>query len=168
MNDTIKIALLHLSLLVTQGLFMYVSNKQQLKSRRRLYLLAAPLVAALPVLLARQSPHSYCIYEYSIVICMIIAAVTDTTYTALTNREYLTDAAICRFRYAYFLICIMAAFSGGISIWLKLFCLAILAGVLCWSCILKKHSWLELISAIPLALISYACALPFVKYVIKL
>ena len=167
MNDTIEIALLHLSLLAIQGIHMYVSNKQQLKNKRHLYMLAMPFVAALPIVLSQQSLHSYSIYEYSIVLCMMIAATADTSCTAFADREYFTDATIRRLHYSYFLICLMAAFSGEISIWVKAVCMTLLAGVLCWSCLLKKHSWIELIKAIPLALFSYICAWTFVKYVIK-
>ena len=167
MNDTIKIALLHLSLLATQGIHIYVSNKQQYKNKRHLFLLAIPLVAVLPVFLSKQSLHSYSIYEYSIVLCIMIAAIADTSYTALTNKEYFTDATIRRLHYSYFLICLMAAFSGEISIWVKAVCMILLAGVLCWSCLIKKHSYIELIKAIPLAFFSYTCAWTFVKYVIK-
>lgn len=168
MNDTIKIAILHLSLLAVQGIYMYVSNKQQLKSKRYLYLLAIPFVVTLPVFLDMQSPHSYSIYEYSIVFCILTVAVVDASYAALTNKEYFTDMTIRRLQYSYFLICLMATVSGGISIWVKAVCLILLAGIFCWYCLMKKHSWLELIKAIPLALFSYACAWVFVKYVTKL
>ena len=167
MNSLFKIALLHLSLLATQGFYMYVSNKQQLKSNRCLYLLAIPFVVTLPVFLDMQSTHSYSIYEYSIVFCILAAAVVDASYAALTNKEYFIDVTIRRLLYSYFLICLMAAFSGGISIWAKIVCLILLAGVFCWYCLMKKHSWLELIKAIPIALFSYACAWVFVKYVTK-
>ena len=167
MNNTIKIALLHLSLLAIQGFYMYISNKQQLKNKRYLYLLAMPLVAALPIFLNIQSPHSYNVYEYSIVYCMITAASADVSYVILTNKEYFTNATIRRLQYSYFLICLMAAFTGGISIWVKAVCITLLAGILCWFCLLKKLSWLEFIKAIPLALFSYTCAWLFVKHVIK-
>lgn len=168
MNNTINTALLHLSMLATQAIFMYISNKQQLKAKRYLYLLALPFVAAFPVVLNLQDPHSCSIYEYSIVFCIITAATADTTYAAFTNKEYFTDKTIRRLQYSYFLICLMASFSGGISIWVKAVCTILLAGSFCWHCLMKKHSWLELIMAIPLALLSYACAWPFVKYVLKM
>lgn len=168
MDNTVKIVLLHLFLLAVQGFYMFVSNRQQLKDKRYLYPAAIPIVGAMPVLLHSQSPHVYSVYEYAIVICMITAAMADVSYVVLTNKEYLTDAAIRRFHYSYFLICLIAAFCGGIRIWVKAACILLLAGIICWSCLIKKHSRSEPIKAIPLALFSYACAWVFVKYVLEI
>ena len=167
MNTMLKIALLHLLLLGAQAFYVYYSNKAQMKNRRYLYILAAPLVAALPVLFYTQDPHAYYIYEYSIVICLLTAAVADVTYVTVTNKEYLTDAASRRFLYSYSLICLMASLSGEVSIWLRAVCVILIASITCRCCIVKKHSWSELIKAVPLALFSFICAWVFVKYVIK-
>lgn len=168
MDNTVRIALLHLFLLATQGFYMFVSNRQQLKNKRYLYPTAIPIVAAMPVLLNSQSPHAYSIYEYSIIICMITAAAADVSYAAITNKEYFTDAAVRKLHYSYFLICLAVAVSAGAGTWIKAVLLILLSGIICWSCLIKKHSLSELIKATPLSLLSYVCAWAFVKYVLKI
>ena len=158
MNYLVKIAFLHLMLLASQAIYMYVSNTAQLISRRFQYIAWMPLVVGLPTILYSQSADSYYLYEYAVVICMITAAISDTVYAALTNREYLTDETVRRFRYSYFLICIVSVFSGGINIWIKAFVTLILAGTLYISHMVIRRPVAEFFKSIPLAMFSLACA----------
>ena len=75
-----KVAFLHLIILTSQAICMYLSNKAQMKNKWYLYLISLPVVLAYPVVLNAQNPDAYSIYEYTIVIYAITAFVVDVTY----------------------------------------------------------------------------------------
>ena len=158
MNDTVKIAFLHLTILATQAFYMYLSNKTQLKKYRYLYVAAIVPVMTVPVILSIQNPHAYYLYEYAILICIFTAAITDVIISAGLNKEYLTDATFCRFSYSYFLICIAAAFSGGISMSIRIVIVMIIIGLIIIFTFFKKQTALAFVKSIPLAALSVVCS----------
>ena len=165
-TEVLKILLLHFILLASQAFYMYLSNKTQLKRNRNLYFIALLPVLALPVLYILRDPSAYPVYEYAVVFCMIAAALADTVYAAACNKEFFTDQTIRSLHYSYFVICMAVSFCRGTGMLIKAVTAAILAAVVCWSCVLKKHSPAEFAKAAALALCSFACSLTFVTYVI--
>ena len=158
MNDTVKIALLHLTILSTQAFYMYLSNKTQLKRYRYLYVAALVPVLAVPTILNFQDPHAYCLYEYATIICIFTAAVADVIIAAGYNKEYMTDDAFYRFCYSYFLICVAAAFSGGISISIRIITAMTVAVLLVLFTFFKKQPVQTFAKGIPLAAFSVVCS----------
>lgn len=168
MNYYMKIVLLHLIILGSQAFYMYLSSKMQFKRKKYLYLIALPLVIALPVIFNALDPTAYHMYEYTVVIFMIIAAITDVSYAAAVGRDYMTDGTIRTFNYSYFIICLVSSFCGETGILIKAIIALCLAALIFWYCFRKKHSATELAKAIPFVLISFACAWVLVKYLLKL
>lgn len=164
MNTSIKIALLHLIIFATQALYMYLSNKGQFMKKRNLYVPALPFVLAFPVILSSQSPDAYDLYEYAIVICIFISAVSDVTFAVL-DREYMTEVAFRRLLYAYFLICMAAAAGNGVSSWLRAIVVLALIGSFSVFNIRKKCSPAEIIKSLPLAISSYVCSWVFLYFI---
>ena len=158
MNTIVKVAFLHLMLLASQAIYMFVSNTAHLKSRRFLYVVWLPFVVGLPAVMYYQCPDAYYFYEYAIVTCMIVAAIADAAVAAAMNREYLTDSTARRFQYSYLLICVLSAFCGGAGSWVRTVTVLLLIGTFCVLHFLKKHPASEFLRSIPLALLSTACA----------
>ena len=154
----IKIAVLHVALVAAQAIYMFVSNTAQMKSRIKLYVLSIPVVAAFAVVLYVQDKDAYTLYLYSLVMCMIIAAFADTVSSAAANREYLSDQTSRRFHYSYFIICLVMSLFGGVSPAVKGAAVLLLAGLFLYQHFLKGHPASEIARAVPLAVISIACA----------
>lgn len=164
MNAIVKIALLHILFFVSQAFYMYLSNKPQLKKHRYLYLIAVPIATVFPTVIYSQDPQIYDLYEYAIVFCIIAAAMVDVTLAAGFGREYLTDKTGRSLTYSYFLICTATAFAGSTSIAVRAITLFLLAGSLLIFVLVKKHSAVELIAGIPLALVSVICSWAFLHF----
>lgn len=164
MNAIVKIALLHILFLASQAFYMYLSNKPQLKKHRYLYLIAVLIVTAFPIVIFSQDPQIYDLYEYAVVFCIVAAAMVDVTLAAAFGREYLTDKNGRCLTYSYFLICTAIAFAGSTSITVRTITLFLLAGSLMIFIIVKKHSAVELIAGIPLALVSVICSWAFLEF----
>ena len=165
-TEIVKTVLLHSILLASQAFYMYLSNKAQLKSSRRLYIAAIPLVLALPAVFSLESHTAYLTYEYAIVFCMITAMLADTTYAAVFNKEFFSDTMICSLHYSYFIICLAAAFCVGTGVLIKVIAAVILAAAFFFLCIMKRHSPAEFAKAVPLALLSFAGSWAFINYVL--
>ena len=167
-NIYVKIAFLHLIILGSQAFYMYLSSKKQFKSKKYLYLIALPFVIVLPVIFNALDPAAYHMYEYTVVILMIIAAIIDASYAAARNRDYFIDATIRTLNYSYLMICLAASFCGETGIMIKVMIIFCLVAMFFWYCFRNKHSASEFTKAIPLVLISFACAWVLVKYLLKL
>lgn len=154
----VKIAILHIALVASQAIYMYVSNTAQMKSRIKLYVLGIPVVAAVAVVMYVQDRDVYNFYLYSLVMCMIIAALADTISSAAANREYLSDQTARRFHYSYFMICLIMSVVGDVSLVVSGAAVLMLAGLFFYQHFLKGHPVSELARAVPLAVISVACA----------
>ena len=165
-TEVVKIAFMHLILLATQAFYMYLSNKKQFRSNKKLYIIALPLVTALPVILYSQAQAAYTVYEYAIVFCFITAAIADISYAAAFNKEFFSDQAIRSLHYSFFIICLAVSFCAGTGILIKVLTAVILAAAFFFLCIMKKHSPAEFVKAVPLALFSFICSWAFTTYVI--
>ena len=164
MNTSIKIVLFHTAILATQAFYMYLSNKEQMLKRWYLYVLIMPFVLTFPVILNKQSPYAYDLYEYAIMFCIFTAAILDTIF-AIFNKEYMADERVRRFQYTYFFICMAVACNSGISSWLRAINLLALIGSLCLSNVLKKQSPYEILKSLPLAVSSYVCSYAFLFFI---
>ena len=158
MNESIKIALLHIMLLGSQAIYMYITSKDQMKKRKVLYLAAIPFVAGFAVLLYRSDPKTYSLYEYSLVFCMIAAAIADSVCAAYLDRDYMQDSSIRRFCYTYFMIGIAAVCLGHVNILTVLAPAVVLACTFAVMVFVKDHPAKELLKALPLTVISVASA----------
>lgn len=159
-----KIAILHLWILAVQVFYMYLSNKNQLKNNRYLYLIAVPIATAFPVIISSQNMQAYNFYEYAVIFCIVFAAIIDSSISALYNKEFLTDAAGMSLTLSYFLICTVTAFRGDISIAVRVVTLFLLAGAFLVCRFTKKHSFAELLKCIPVAVISVICSWLFLRF----
>lgn len=159
-----KIAILHLWILAVQVFYMYLSNKNQLKNNRYLYLIAVPIATAFPVIISSQNMQAYNFYEYAVIFCIVFAAIIDSSISALYNKEFLTDAAGMSLTLSYFLICTVTAFRGDISIAVRMVTLFLLAGAFLVCRFTKKHSFAELLKCIPVAVISVICSWLFLRF----
>jgi len=159
-----KIALLHLWILAAQVFYMYLSNKNQLKNNRYLYLLAVPIATAFPAIIGGQDIQAYNLYEYAVVFCIIFAAVADASIVAAYDREFLTDAEGMSLTLSYFLICTVISFSGDISMAVRMVAAFLLVGVFLLLSIVKKHSIVELLRSVPIAALAFACSWLFLRY----
>lgn len=158
-----NIALLHLWILASQAFYMYLSNKDQLKKHRYLFLIAVPIVMAFPVLVNSMDQQAYLLYEYAVIFCIVFAAVTDVSLAAF-NKEYLSYETCRSLVYTYFLICIGVSFSGNISMAVKIVPVFLLVSSFLVFSIVKKHSVTALIKSIPLALLSVVCSWAFLRF----
>lgn len=166
MNETIKIVLLHLFILAIQALYMYLSNKPQLKSKRLLFLIAIPITAAFPAILNAQDHFSYSLYEYSIIFCILTGAVADVILAAGYNKEYLTDASGRRLLYSYLMICMASAFIGNAAASVRALSVIVFFAVLLVLCFKKKAPLAEPVKAVPLAAFALACSWAFLRYIL--
>jgi len=142
---------------------MYLSNKTQLNKHRYLYLIAIPIIAAFPVIISSQDMQAYTLYEYAIVFCIIFAAIVDASLAA-TNREYLTDETCRSLIYTYFLLCMVITFWGNTGITVKMISAFLLGTSILVFTLVKKHSVIELVKSIPLALLSVFCSWAFIQF----
>lgn len=158
MNTSMKIALMHLIILGAQAFYMFLSNRKQMLRRRYLYLLAAMFVVAFPVIINKQNADAYALYEYAVVVCIIIVALVDSVEAAAKDKDYLTDERTLRLQYTYFFICLAVSFASGISSWVG--AVTVLALIVSFSIlhVTKKQSPIEIIKSLPLAAFSYACS----------
>ena len=154
----VKIALLHIALIASQAAYMLVSNTAQMKSRIKAYILCIPVVVAFAIALYVQDKDAYFLYLYSLVMCMIIAALADTLSSAAANREYLSDQTVRRFHYSYFIICLAMSVIGDVGLVVSGAAVLMLAGLFFYQHFLKENPASELAKAVPLAVISIACA----------
>ena len=164
MNTTLSIVILHLIIFASQAFYMYFSSKAQMKSRRKLYLVALPYVIAFPLILNYQDPEAYTLYEYSIVFCIIFAAVTDVVYAAVRDKDLMTDSMIRSLHYSYFLICTAAVYSENVSILFRTVISLILLSLILLYILFRKQTIKEFVKAIPLSMLSIACAWAFVTF----
>lgn len=163
MSNT-KIALLQMWILAAQVFYMYLSNKDQLKKDRWLYLIAVPIATAFPVIIGGQDIHSYDLYEYAIIFCIVFAAVVDLSVVAYFNREFLTDTEGMSLTLSYFLICTVTAFYGNISKTVRIVAVFLFAGAFLVFIIIKKCSLAELLKSMPIALLSVVCSWLFLRF----
>lgn len=159
-----QIAILHLWILAVQVFYMYLSNKNQLKSNRYLYLIAVPIAVAFPAIISSQSMQAYNLYEYSVIFCIVFAAIVDSSIAALYNKEFLADAAGMSLTLSYFLICTITAFRGNISMAVRIVTVFLLAGAFLVLRCIKKHSAVELLKSIPVAVLSVICSWLFLRF----
>ena len=164
MTTIIKIIILHLLLLATQALYMYLSNKALLMKNRYLYLLIMPVIILFPILLNHKAAYSYDLYEYAIVVCIITAAVADVSCAAF-NKEYMTEEKIRSLHYAYFLICTSAAFIGGAGNSITAICAAVLTALLLFQVSVRKHSAAEFVKSLPIAAFSLVCSWALFRFI---
>ena len=162
--NLIKIALLHLWILAVQVFYIYLSNKDQLKMNRYLYLIAVPVATAFPAIISGQDMHAYDLYEYAVIFCMIFVAVVDASVAVVSNRQYLTDTEGMSLTLSYFLICAVSAFCGDVSMAVRLVTLFLLAGAFLVFSIMKKRSAAELLRSLPVAALSVACSWAFLRF----
>lgn len=162
--STTNIALLHLWVLASQAFYMYLSNKAQFKKHRYLYLIAIPIITAFPVIISSQDLQVYNLYEYAIVFCIVFAAIVDSSIAAAFDREYLTDETCRSLIYTYFLICVIASVWGSTGITVKMIPAFLLAASILVFILVKKHSAIELVKSIPLALLSVFCSWAFLRF----
>ena len=146
-----KIVLLNLWILAAQAFYMYLSNKNRLKSDRYLYLIAAPIAAAFPAVIGSQDIQAYSLYEYAVVFLIIFAAVADISAAASFNREFLTETEGMSLTLSYFLICTVTAFYGDVSVIVRIAAVFLPAGAFLVFSIKKKRSLAELLKSMPLA-----------------
>ena len=156
--------MLHLWILAGQAFYMYLSNKNQLKNNRYLYLIAVPIAAAFPVIINSQNMQAYNMYEYAVVFCIIFAAIIDVSISALYDKEFLNDANGMSLTFSYLLICIATAFLGDISVTVRMVTAFLLAGTFLAFCFTKKHSFVELLKCIPIAALSVVCSWLFLRF----
>lgn len=166
MNETVKIVLLHLLILATQALYMYLSNKSRFKQTRALFLIAVPLVSAFPALLNMREPYSCSLYEYSVIFCVFTAALADVILAAGYGREHITEVSGRRFMYAYLIICAASALIGSAGAGMVLLTAIVFAAVIFYQCFAMRHSVTELFNAIPLSAFSLVCSLVFLQYIL--
>ena len=152
------IAFLHFTILASQALYMYLSNKDQMKKRRYMYLAALPIVLAVPIAMNMQNPAAYSLYEYSILFCFFTAAVADVCISTGFDKSYLTDENIQSLNCSYFMICAAVTYIENMSIAFKAVFSLILICVIAASFITKKNSVKGLLKAFPLTIFSIACA----------
>ena len=158
MKTIIGIAFLHLTILASQALYMYLSNIDQLKKRRYLYLVALPIVTAVPIAMNAENPSAYNLYEYAILFCFFAAAVLDVCIASGFDRSYMTDENIQSFHYSYFMICTAVVFIENLSIAFKGIFATVLIGLIVWLIVVKKNSIKSLTKAIPITIIALACS----------
>ena len=159
-----KIAMLHLWILAVQVFYMYLSNKNQLKNNRYLYLIAVPIAVAFPVIISSQDMQTYYLYEYAVIFCIVFAAVVDSSIAALYNKEFFTDANVMSLALSYFLICAATAFRGDISIAVRMVSLFLLVGAFLVFRFTKKRSFGELLKSMPVAVLSIICSWLFLRF----
>ena len=159
-----KIAMLHLWILAVQVFYMYLSNKNQQKTNRYLYLIAAPIAVAFPVIISSQDMQTYNLYEYAVIFCIVFAAVVDSSIAALYNKEFFTDANGMSLALSYFLICAATAFWGDISIAVRMVTLFLLVGAFLVFRFTKKRSFGELLKSMPIAVLSIICSWLFLRF----
>ena len=159
-----KIVLLQLWMLAGQVFFMYLSNKNQLKNNRYLYLIAVPIATAFPAVIGVQDMQAYDLYEIAVFLCILFAAVADSSIAAMFNREFLTDAEGMSLTLSYFLICTVSAFYGDISMTVRIAAVFFLAGAFLAFTIMKKYSFTELMKSTPIAVLSVVCSWLFVRF----
>ena len=123
-------------------------------------------MAAFPVILNGQSAKGYNLYEYSIVICIIFAAIVDIAFAAL-DREYLNDSTSRSMVYTYLLICSAAVLYGGANIPVMIVIFFLLAASLVLFIFVRHNSISEFAKSIPLAAASVLCAWAFVTFALK-
>ena len=152
-----KVALLQVMLVVAQAIYMLISNTDQLKKKKHFFIAGLVPVLVFPLMFYKNSEYAYQLYLYSIVICMITAAIADGCVAAFKNREYLEDASARRLTYAYFMICVIVSAVAKQGVALTLGAAAVLAGVFIWECLVKNNHAAELAKAIPLAAVSIGC-----------
>lgn len=157
-----KIVFLHLCILAVQVLYIYLSNKDQLKNNRYLYLIAVPIATAFPAIIGGQDIQAYNLYEYAVIFCMIFVAAADTSIAAVFNREIITDAGCISFTLSYFLICTATAFCGNISMAVRLVSMVFIGAVLFFS-IIKRSTPAELLKSVPIAALSFASSWLFIR-----
>ena len=166
MLSTIKIALLHLVILAAQSFYMYLSSKSLMKSRRYLYLAAIPIVMIFPVILGSQDPAVQTLYEYSLVFCVMAAAVVDVMVSSYRNKDYMTENSWCKYMCAYFMICTAVAWYGHTGISLRLAATALLGASVVYGVIMKKLTTKYLLKAVLLAAVSLVCSWAFVDWLL--
>ena len=166
MNETIKTVLLALAILAAQALYMYLSSKNQLKSRWYLYILAIPLVSAVSVIMYSSSEYALNLYEYAVIICIFTAAVADVIYAARYNKDYMNDETACGFLYAYLMIVTAASWFVNASLPARIISAILLAASIIVFSFVKKHSLKELLKASVLTFFSVICSWSFMTFVL--
>ena len=151
-------------MLASQAFYMYLSNKAHLKAYRYLYLIAVPLVAAFPVILNSQDHNAYTLYEYSVVFCIVFAAIVDSSIAAAFNKEYMTESASRSLVYSYLLICVVTSFLGGAGITVRIIPAFLLASSVLVYTLVQKNAAIEFIKSFPLALLSIFCSWAFLQF----
>lgn len=162
--NTIQIVLLFLIILAAQAFYMYLSSKNQFRRKWYLYVLAIPLVTAFPVIMHSHNTYAFDLYQYAIVVCIIVAAFADICYAAKHNEDYMTDDHSCGFLYAYLMITAAIAWYGSTSFALKVITMILLTGSITVCSFVRKHSLKELVRASVLALFSTACSWAFLTF----
>lgn len=166
MNTTFETGFLFLIILAAQAFYMYLSSKNQLKSKWYLYILAIPFVTAFPIIMYSQNTFAFHLYEYAIVVCIITVAAADICYAAKHNIDYMTDERCYRFLYAYLMICTTIAWYGSTVLSVKIITAFLLAGSIVICSFVRKHSVHEVLKAPLFALFSLACSWALLKFAI--
>ena len=166
MNTIFKIIFLHLLMLASQAFYMYLSNKTLMKKTRYMYFAAVPLVIAVPIILDLQNTYAYSLYEYSILFCILGAALADVICAAAHNKEYMTDETTRSFHYAFFLICFATACIGGTSMLIIIITVTALVTFMAFQIFIRKRSATEFIKSLPLAGCSLACSWALLRYIL--
>lgn len=164
MDNSIKTALLFLTILAAQAFYMYLSSKKQFKSRWYLYILAIPLVTVFSVIINSHDKYAFNLYEYAVVICILTAAVADVVYAARYNKDYIDGDTSSRFLYAYLMILTAAAWYGDVPLPVRIMSALLLAGSVVLCSFVKKHSLKEVLKAPVLALFSIVCSWTFLTF----
>lgn len=162
--SVLKLVLLHLCIFGAQAFYMFLANKEQMKSKRILFLIAIPIVIAVPIILNSQDAWARNLYEYSIVFCVVVAALVDVVLAAGYNRTFITESNGRSLTCSYIIICAAAAYIGNVGNPLKVAVTAILAGTILILLAARKKHLLEFVKGIPLALISVLCAWAFLSF----
>ena len=166
MISTIKIVVLHAFILAVQAFYMYISSKTQVKEHKYLYLIALPVVMCIPVLISRQSPAAYSLYEYALVFCIIFAAIADSTVASFTDKDIMTGSSWCKYLCSYLLICAVSFLYGKAAVIPGVIAALIFAAFAVYCVIRKRLSLLDVLKAAVLAAASLVCSWGFIDWLL--
>lgn len=166
MTTTIQISLLNLSFVATQAFYMYLSCKNLMKTKLRMYYLAMPVVLIYAVALFKHDPAIYSLYEYAVIICIILVAIADVSYSTVMNRDYITDTKTYMLTITYIMICTAIAWLGNTGVIIRMSTTGTLIGIAVFCICLKKCKLSELLKAAAFAGLSVICSWTFLNYLL--